>query len=448
MAYALAGIAGWTLLAFAGAPRWAVAVATAAAVIVTVIIRPRLFPRPHQRCDRLVTVALAAATVQLLPLPDAARRALSPSAEVVDETLRVGPRLAAIARPLSLDPTSTAWAIATAIGVTLVFWCARDTFERGGMRTVSRAIALLGLLLAVTVFVQQRVSPHRIYGFWSPVARTSNPTPFGPFLNRNDLACWLLMAIPLTIGYGATRIAARRHGRGIKDAIDATLDTWTVIVAGSVVLMTAALVATLSRSGLVGLSVGLSATALIGRRRLGTKGLGGVAVAMVALAWIALQYANVAALAYRLSDTLPADMGGRLVIWRESWPIARDFIGTGVGIGAFERAMLVYQQSSRVLFFNHAHNEYLQVLAEGGLLVAVPVACALLVGIAAACHRLAHDETPIFWLRAGALGAVAAVAAQSVWDTGLRMPANAALFAIVAATALHADRRHAPAAER
>jgi O-antigen ligase len=169
---------------------------------------------------------------------------------------------------------------------------------------------------------------------------------------------------------------------------------------------------------------------------------------MVVLAWIALQYANVAALAYRLSDTLQADMGGRLVIWRESWPIARDFIRTGVGIGAFERAMLVYQQSSRLLFFNHAHNEYLQVLAEGGLLVTVPVGCAVVVGVRAAWHRLSSDKTPIFWVRAGALGGMVAVAVQNVWDTGLRMPANAALFAIVAAMALHADRRIVPAVER
>ena len=117
-------------------------------------------------------------------------------------------------------------------------------------------------------------------------------------------------------------------------------------------------------------------------------------------------------------------------------------------IGAFERAMLVYQQSSRLLFFNHAHNEYLQLLAEGGLLVAVPVGCAVLVGIRAAWHRLSSDDTPIFWLRAGALGGMTAVAVQNVWDTGLRMPANAALFAIVAAMALHADRRTVPAVGR
>ena len=38
-------------------------------------------------------------------------------------------------------------------------------------------------------------------------------------------------------------------------------------------------------------------------------------------------------------------------------------------------AMLVYQEALRgVVYFNHAHNHYLQVAAEGGLLLLVPVA--------------------------------------------------------------------------
>jgi len=39
--------------------------------------------------------------------------------------------------------------------------------------------------------------------------------------------------------------------------------------------------------------------------------------------------------------------------------------------------MMVYQQSPRVVYFNHGHNEYVQMLAEGGLLLAIPVGLAL-----------------------------------------------------------------------
>ena len=70
-----------------------------------------------------------------------------------------------------------------------------------------------------------------------------------------------------------------------------------ILLLGSIVLMTAALVASLSRSGLVGLLVGLLMLGLAGRRRFGTAGTGAFATATVALLLLALQYANTSALA-------------------------------------------------------------------------------------------------------------------------------------------------------
>ena len=159
--------------------------------------------------------------------------------------------------------------------------------------------------------------------------------------------------------------------------------------------------------------------------------------AVCLLVALATMYANVGALMQRISGTLPSSLGGRLAVWRETWPMARDFPLTGIGVGAFERGMVIYQQSTRLIFFNHAHNEYLQVLVDGGLMLAAPATIAMLAAWWSARARLGLDRTPMFWVRAGAASGLAAVAAQSIWDTGLRMPANAVLFAIVAAACLH-----------
>ncbi|HXH07457.1 MAG TPA: hypothetical protein VNI83_12825, partial [Vicinamibacterales bacterium] len=43
----------------------------------------------------------------------------------------------------------------------------------------------------------------------------------------------------------------------------------------------------------------------------------------------------------------------------------------------------------------------------------------------------------VFRLRAGALAGLAAALVQSVWETGLRLPANAVLAAVLAAVAVH-----------
>jgi O-antigen ligase len=142
-----------------------------------------------------------------------------------------------------------------------------------------------------------------------------------------------------------------------------------------------------------------------------------------------------------MQETTELGEWGRRVIWHDTWRMAGDFRWTGVGAGAYQRGMLVYQQGSRLFFFNHAHDEYLQLLAEGGVLLAVPAAVALLAAIALMARRLRADHTAIFWLRAGAIAALVAAAVQSVWDTALRTPANGVLFAVVAAVALHDPRK-------
>ena len=99
--------------------------------------------------------------------------------------------------------------------------------------------------------------------------------------------------------------------------------------------------------------------------------------------------------------------------------------------------MLVYQQSSPGVRFNQAHNHYLQVAAEGGLLLGVPALLVLVSYGFTAARRIARDESSMYWVRAGALSGLAGVLAQSVWETGLTVPANAVLAAISAAIVVH-----------
>jgi hypothetical protein len=79
------------------------------------------------------------------------------------------------------------------------------------------------------------------------------------------------------------------------------------------------------------------------------------------------------------------------------------------------------------------------------LLLAVPAGLAILAGVWGVRQRINADRTPVFWIRVGAASGMVAVAAQSVWDTGLRMPASAVLFAVAAAAALHEAETVAPA---
>jgi O-antigen ligase len=441
-------ITGWALFAFAGAYLWTVVPIIAGSLLVAVAIRPPAVRRPHRTLDLALVACLLVTAAQLIPLSPQARGALSPSAAVIDGALLLVPPtngLDAAMRPLSLDPTSTAWALASGVALLLIFWSARAVFARGrALRLVCRWTAWFGLVLAGVMFVQRAVTPELIYGFWRPITRTAHPTPLGPFVNRNDIATWLMMACPLVLGYAIARLDSRSQGHGAPD-IESLVDARTLWLGMSVCLMMAALLASLSRSGLFGGAAAVLVFTALSRRRLSERKLGWVLFATVGLTVIAMMYANLSALMERIDNTLPSNLGGRLTVWRETWPMARDFRLTGIGVGAFERGMTVYQQSTHLIFFNHAHDEYLQVLVEGGLLLAVPAGLAILAGLLSVRQRINADRTSVFWIRVGAASGMAAVAAQSVWDTGLRMPASAVLFAVVAAAALHEAETVAPA---
>ena len=196
----------------------------------------------------------------------------------------------------------------------------------------------------------------------------------------------------------------------------------------------------MSRSGVIALITAATTGFVLARAKLGVvrmKWLVGAAVFALA---IATYLANFDELAGRFAEALERG-NDRTEIWRQTLPIVRDFALTGTGEGTFSRAMLVYQEGDRQLLFNHAHNQYLQIAAEGGLLVGVPALCAGLALVTVLFRRLRGDDTALFWIRAGATAGLVGVAVQSLWETGLRMPANGVLFAVCAALAVHEETR-------
>jgi O-antigen ligase len=140
---------------------------------------------------------------------------------------------------------------------------------------------------------------------------------------------------------------------------------------------------------------------------------------------------------------------GRLQVWSDAWHIFRDFPMTGTGMGTFADVMIVYQSGSRAATYTQAHNDYLQVLAEGGVVVAA-AALALLVAIATgAAYRLRRDADPVTnWIRYGAVAGLLGIGVQSMVEFSLQMPGVAALFVVVTAVALHRPPDRVPHAHR
>jgi len=210
-----------------------------------------------------------------------------------------------------------------------------------------------------------------------------------------------------------------------------------LMMCACVAVMVLTLAATLSRSGLVGLVAGGAVglwLARADRKHVLWASAAAAIVLAAAAAWL-----NLEGLAQRIVSTASGsefDATGRVAIWRETARIVRDFPLLGTGAGTFADAMFVYQQSAREVLFNNAHDEYLQLQAEGGIALLMVSLAGVGLTARAARARIAADAGAHRYLRIGACAGLAGIAMQSVWEAGLRAPANLLLAAIVAAIAV------------
>ena len=105
----------------------------------------------------------------------------------------------------------------------------------------------------------------------------------------------------------------------------------------------------------------------------------------------------------------------------------------GIGLGAFETVYPIYGRGDGTFVIQFAHNDYLQVLADGGIVGGAIALCFIIV-IARAVMQVTRSADP--FLRALGLGSAAGVFAllvHSLFDFNLQIPSNALLFLLLAA---------------
>jgi hypothetical protein len=412
-------------------------------------------PRLHGTLDSALLLLIGCVAIQLVPLPAGVAHILSPHAREVKSAVMLVPPAAGPVRPLSIRAPDTEWAFVVFAGSVAVFWIARSGFARGGVRRTVRGISALGLAVSALAFAQAATAGRYIY--WHFRTEFEGPLPFGPLVNRNHFATWVIMALPVTMGYIAARTRPaewdrsapprRRPGREasrsgasvqparVRDAVT-SIDPRGLWLFASAAMMLLALLLTLSRSGILALVVSVAVVFVSVRHRMERRRRLFVLGALVMMLMVALGWADVPAIAERLADSR-SGIAARLAIWRDTLPIVRDFCVTGTGAGTYGMAMHLYQRAERTVYFNQAHNHYLQIAAEGGLLVVVPVLVSLVALIRTAARTLRGEDSALFWIRTGAACGLGAAALQSVWETGLVMPANASLAAVLAAILVH-----------
>jgi O-antigen ligase len=393
-----------------------------------------------------VVVALfTLSAAQLLPLPPGFHAVIAPGSAAFwhpDDSVAAAV-LGPAAHPLSIDPEDTRRSLAFALGLVVLVALARPSLT--DPRVARAAVATLvggGLAVGLYGIVARAFFGPLLFG------RIAVPTvsPFGPFVSKNHFAGYVEMATLLAIGLALGLADEARRGGSALGWVERPGGGWVIVASGAAAVMALAVLASLSRGGVLSLGVGLIVLVALrwtARRRRPSAGKGRLA-GMLAGAALAVGIA-LAVLPAEGRDRI-ATLGGvageasgtfRLGIWRDTLDLALRSPLAGFGLGTFAAALPPHKTSAGELRVEHAENDYLELLAEMGGLGLILAAGAM----AAAGYLLFRDVgRPQDRLRRGlGMGAAAALVALGVhgaFDFNLHIPSNSLLFAFAAALAL------------
>ena len=172
-------------------------------------------------------------------------------------------------------------------------------------------------------------------------------------VNPNVMAGNLILILPLAIG-------------GVFANWGKTSSLYRIISACSAVMISGILVLTLSRGALLAIAFALVIFVVI-RWRWGWVFL---IIALVGLGIIVYKVGSYSLLEALLSGTSVGSLESRLQLWSRSLLLARDFPFTGVGMGMVGEAIhrLMPLSLNETNLVPHAHNLYLQVFLDLGLM--------------------------------------------------------------------------------
>lgn len=371
--------------------------------------------RSSEDRDLLVFLLLAflLIAIQLIPMPPAMWTAL-PGRETIEAGYRaLGQRLPWL--PLSLTPYATLGSVLLLLPPTAVVL---GVVRLGAYRESWAAAAIFaGTLAGILLGYVQVVAGSSGESSWYLYEITNVGSAVGFFANRNHMGTLLVMTLPFLV---PLFFARERDPSGHAPALK------VIGLAGLMaILLGIAVNGSLAAIVLAVPVIAASALLLPALRRFHT-----VFAAIAAVAAIgALVVLASSPVQPKLTGESVASFEGRWQIWRQTWEaIGRSFpVGTGIGSFAPVYASLEPPETVTRVYVNHAHNDYLELLAETGLAGALLVVAFLGWWIRRARFSL---RWPVMNRYAGAAAiASGAALAHSVVDYPLRTAAIAATLA-------------------
>lgn len=333
-----------------------------------------------------------------------------------------------IPRTISLDPFATQvtalhfFALFLFFAITLVML---DSAAR--IRRLVTVLMIFGFVYAFFAILQSVLSPDKIYGIYES---RSAAAPFGSFVNRHNFAAYMEMMLCLPLGLLFAGAVARDK---------------RLLYITAAALMGVALLLSGSRGGFVAFLVEVIVLVLLTQSRGHGKLWLKIALSALLVGAIvvgALFVGGETSLT-RIAETSTSEDAttGRSHIWRLTVNVIKSNLPFGAGLGAFGVAYTPHDNRSGMERVEQAHNDYLQVLADAGVIGFLLGAffLYLLIQLGSKAGRI--ENTYRRGVAIGTFAGCIAILVHSIFDFVLHTTAISILF-LVLISLLTASRNH------
>ena len=274
-----------------------------------------------------------------------------------------------------------------------------------------------GFLVAVVGILQHLTFNGKLY--WFREMRYGG-IPFGPYVNRNHFAGFTELVIPIALV--PLVLGKVRRERWFTVAIFALLPIVAIFLSAS-------------RGGILSFAaeLGVLALLMVVRRAGGRHVLAGGVILL--LAFLLVSWLGVRQVLERFSSmqSLEVTVGKRASMRQDAWHIFREHLWTGTGLGTLPIVFPAYETLYDGKIVNHAHNDYLEMLADTGL--AGALCCVWFLGalfFVSLQQLLITDNSFAAALHLSGLVACCGFLVHSLVDFNLHIPGNALLFFLMA----------------
>jgi len=331
-------------------------------------------------------------------------------------------------RALSVWPGGTSERLFWYLALLIAFLFVQRRCQDPGVEEMYRAMLfLLFACLAIVGLIQTLTWNEKL--LWiRPLVQTTQS--FGPYVNPTHFAGVMEMAVPWLAGYGLHRF--RRAGWGSRNEARGSL----ALLAALLCLVAGFIAA----SRFAAIAMGTSVVMLVVIASRGWRQR--LAVALVSLlvaataAGVMLGTTYVGARARSLLEGAEGSLGdyGRIVLWRAGLAEFEDFPLLGAGFGSFRQVFQRYVPEGDWALTNQLHNDYLEVLVDGGAAGFALVIWLAWSYIARLLRSSGEERTGYRSLsRSGLLLGLASLSVHAFVDFNHQIPANALIFVTLAA---------------